>query len=582
MGKSDPGNGRGGTRGVRCAIYTRKSSEEGLEQEFNSLDAQRESCEAYIKSQKHEGWQVNEAWYDDGGISGATMARPALQRLLDDVSNGKIDVIVVYKVDRLTRALTDFAKIVETFDNHNASFVSVTQQFNTTTSMGRLTLNVLLSFAQFEREVTGERIRDKIAASKKKGMWMGGPLPLGYDTEERKLIVNKTEANVVRHIFQRYAAIGSVRVLKDELDADGVVSKTRCSKNGRRTGGVPLARGALYLMLQNRIYLGEIVHKDQSYPGEQDAIIEKALWDTVQAKLSENRIEQKTGGTAKEPSLFAGLLHDEHGHHLTPSHANKNGKRYRYYISRSLTTGNKASAPTARRIPAGEIEGLITRRIQDFLGDRAEAFEAISQQVQNVAEQERLTALAADLTERWHELSPAEVRSILLALLARIEIHEEKVDITINSMRIVDVLQNDPMDLPQVIGEGQKADRLKISVPAKLKRTGLGIKMIIDGPDGHRGNGSVDPSLARLVVKGHVYRDKLIKGKGASLTDIANSQNVTRSYFTRLVRLTFLAPDIIRAILEGQHPPMLTAAKLTKASRLPLTWPEQKKVLGFS
>jgi len=405
---------------------------------------------------------------------------------------------------------------------------------------------------------------------------------MGYDTEERKLIVNKTEAKVVRHIFQRYTVIGSVRELKNELDADGVVSKIRCSKNGRRTGGVPLARGALYLMLQNRIYLGEIVHKDKSYPGEQDAIIEKALWDTVQAKLSANRVEQKTGGAAKEPSLFAGLLHDEHGHHLTPSHANKNGKRYRYYISRSLTTGNKANAPTARRIPAGEIEGLVIRRIRDFLGDRAEAFEAISQQVQNIAEQKRLTAHAADLTERWEELSPAEVRSILLAFVARIEIHEERIDITVNTARIADVLQNDPMDLSQAIGEGQEADRLTISVPAKLKRTGLGIKMIIDGPDGRRGNGRVDPSLARLIVKGHVYRDKLIKGKGASLSDIASSQNVTRSYFTRLVRLTFLAPDIIRAILEGRHPPMLTAAKLSKASRLPLTWPEQQEVLGFN
>ncbi len=232
MGNPDSANGRSGTRGIRCAIYTRKSSEEGLEQDFNSLDAQRESCEAYIKSQKHEGWQAIETYYDDGGISGGTMERRALKHLLGDIQSGKVNVVVVYKVDRLTRSLSDFARIVETFDNHNVSFVSVTQQFNTTTSMGRLTLNVLLSFAQFEREVTGERIRDKIAASKKKGMWMGGPLPLGYDTEERKLIVNKAEARVVRHIFRRYAVIGSVRELKEELDAKGVVSKARCPGTG--------------------------------------------------------------------------------------------------------------------------------------------------------------------------------------------------------------------------------------------------------------------------------------------------------------------------------------------------------------
>ncbi len=582
MGKPDPGKGRNGSMSVRCAVYTRKSSEEGLEQHFNSLDAQRESCEAYIKSQKHEGWQVIEKYYDDGGISGATMARPALQRLLDDVRDGRVDVIVVYKVDRLTRALTDFAKIIETLDSHTVSFVSVTQQFNTTTSMGRLTLNVLLSFAQFEREVTGERIRDKIAASKKKGMWMGGPLPLGYDTEDRKLIVNKAEAKVVRHIFQRYAALGSVRGLKEELDANGVVSKIRHSKTGRSWGGVPLARGALYLMLQNRIYLGKIVHKDKSYPGEHDAIIEKALWDMVQAKLSANRVERKTGEAAKEPSLLAGLLYDGHGHRLTPSHANKSGKRYRYYISHSLTTGNRTSAPATRRIPAGEIEGLVIRRIQDFLGDPAEVFEAISRHSKMAAKQKRLTAHAVDLTERWEELSPAEVRSILLALIARIKIHEERVDITINTMRIADVLQNGPMSLSEITGVGKKADRLTLSVPAKLKRTGLGIKMIIDGPDGGKGNGKPDPSLVRLIVKGHLFRDKLIKGGGASLSDIASSQNVTRSYFTRLVRLTFLAPDIIRAILDGRHPPMLTATKLTKASRLPLTWPEQKKILGFS
>jgi len=261
----------------RCAIYTRKSSEEGLEQDFNSLDAQREACEAYIRSQRHEGWHCLPAMYDDGGISGATLERPALQRLLSDIEAGSVDAVVVYKVDRLTRSLADFAKIVEVFDTKGVSFVSVTQQFNTTSSMGRLTLNMLLSFAQFEREVTGERIRDKIAASKKRGMWMGGCAPLGYDVKEKKLIVNESEAQRVRHIYRRYAALGSVRTLKAELERDAIRSKSRVDRFGRRFGDKPLARGALYLMLQNRLYRGEVVHKAMSYPGEHAAIIDATL-----------------------------------------------------------------------------------------------------------------------------------------------------------------------------------------------------------------------------------------------------------------------------------------------------------------
>src|SRR4051794_16237008 len=271
---SKPAPPRGG-HGWRCAIYTRKSSEEGLEQAFNSLDAQREACEAYIKSQRHEGWTCLAQAYDDGGLSGATMDRPALQQLLADIQAGKVDVIVCYKVDRLTRSLADFAKIVEVFDAKGVSFVSVTQQFNTTTSMGRLTLNVLLSFAQFEREVTGERIRDKIAASKRKGMWMGGVPPLGYRAQDHKLIIVDREAETVRFIFRRYAELGSVRLLKEELDARSIRSKLRTSASGRLRGGKPFARGALYLMLQNRIYRGEIVHREQSHPGEHAPIIDQ-------------------------------------------------------------------------------------------------------------------------------------------------------------------------------------------------------------------------------------------------------------------------------------------------------------------
>jgi site-specific DNA recombinase len=327
---------RRSSKRTRCAIYTRKSSDEGLEQAFNSLDAQREACAAFIVSQKHEGWTVLPTLYDDGGFSGGNLERPALKRLLADIEAGQIDVVVVYKVDRLTRALSDFAKLVDIFDRRGVSFVSITQQFNTTTSMGRLTLNVLLSFAQFEREVIGERVRDKIAASKKKGMWMGGMPPLGYDVKDRKLVVNNNEARAVVDIYRRYLALKSVRALKDELAAARITSKRRVRPDGTEYGGQKLARGALYLMLQNRIYRGEITHKGNSYPGEHPAIIEQQLWDHVQAVLAKNRVERATGVRVKHPSLLAGLVFDGTGERLTPTYAIKKGTRYRYYVSASL------------------------------------------------------------------------------------------------------------------------------------------------------------------------------------------------------------------------------------------------------
>src|SRR6202521_4163601 len=402
---------------VRCAIYTRVSTEHGLDQEFNSLDAQYEAASAYIKSQAHAGWTLIRSRYDDGGYSGGSTDRPDLQRLLDDIRSRKLDVIVFSKVDRLTRSLADFAKLVELFDAHGVSFVSVTQQFNTTTSMGRLTLNVLLSFAQFEREVTGERIRDKIAASEKKGMWMGGVPPLGYRVWDGKLVVVDNEAETVRYIFRRYAELGSIRLLKEELDAQGLTSKCRTSTSGRLWGGKPFARGALYLMLQNRIYRGEIVHKERSYPGEHTPIIDRELWDAVQARLAGNVAQRNAGGRTAQPSLLAGLLFDGDGNRMTPSHAVNKGTRYRYYVSRPLISKDQANGSAGLRIPAGEIEQLVASRVRQWLLDPGSIYTATSKCLPEPSTQQTLVSRAAEIGRRWSEQSQARRRTVLTALI---------------------------------------------------------------------------------------------------------------------------------------------------------------------
>jgi DNA invertase Pin-like site-specific DNA recombinase len=335
---------------IHCAVYTRKSSEEGLEQSFNSLEAQREACIAYISSQKHEGWVLVKDHYDDGGFSGGSMERPALQRLLIDISAGNVQTVIVYKVDRLTRSLADFAKIIEVFDSHGVSFVSVTQQFNTTTSMGRLTLNVLLSFAQFERELTGERIRDKVAASKKRGMWMGGVVPMGYDCVAHLLIVNQPEAETVREIFGQYLRLGCVNKLRSYLEQRQIRSKVRTSAAGQTSGGATYSRGALYHLLNNRSYIGEIVHRGQSYPGQHEAIVPRELWDQVASRLQANNQAHRSRKSHATPSLLSGIVFDPKGVRFTPTHAVKNGKRYRYYTSQTVIqqTGN---GPVVARFP---------------------------------------------------------------------------------------------------------------------------------------------------------------------------------------------------------------------------------------
>jgi DNA invertase Pin-like site-specific DNA recombinase len=563
---------------MRCAIYTRKSSEEGLEQEFNSLDAQRESCEAYVKSQRAEGWEPLPDRYDDGGFSGGTTERPALKHLLADVEAGRVDVVVVYKVDRLTRSLPDFVRMVESFDAHSVSFVSVTQAFNTTSSMGRLTLNVLLSFAQFEREVTGERIRDKIAASKKKGMWMGGLSPLGYDAVDRKLVVNEREAETVRHIFRRYAQARSVRLLKNELDSEGVVSKVRRTRTGKVQGGKPFARGALYLMLQNRIYLGEIVHKDKSYPGEHGAIVDRELWDQVQEVLKNNRVDRQIGSGAQNPSLLAGLLYGGRGGRLTPTHAVKKGRRYRYYISQIQSAPSGEGTPAIRRIPAGDIEGIVTRRLQELLSSPRELLGVLEAHTPEAIDQKSLTGAAASLAREWTGLERSRIRGLLLAFVPRVEVHKTRVNIHIAPSRLAKILRSGSMEFPPLYKSPDEETHPVLSVPAQLKRTGMEMKMIVGGEAGKR---IPDPALVRLIVRAHTVKESLPSCAGMELSELAKHHGVGDSYISRLFRLTLLAPDITRAILDGQQPPELTGARLMRDTRFPLAWDEQRRVLGF-
>jgi site-specific DNA recombinase len=458
----DAPSNRGGGRKICCAIYTRKSSEEGLEQEFNSLDAQREACEAFVRSQKHEGWSVLPQLYDDPGYSGGTMERPALKRLLADIAAHRIDAVVVYKVDRLTRSLSDFAKIVEVFDAHSVSFVSITQAFNTTTSMGRLTLNVLLSFAQFEREVTGERIRDKIAASKKKGLWMGGQPSLGYDVKDRKLVVNEAEAAIVRMIFRRYLELGSVRGLKAALDEEKLVSKQRAAADGSPYGGKSFSRGALYLMLQNRVYRGEIVHKGAVYPGEHDAIVDEDLWTSVQLRLEANGVERRERRAPARSNLLTGVLFDADGQPMTPTHAVKKGVRYRYYVSRRLVTGTRDAdgnrQTSGQRIPAPNLEGLVVQRLRSFFADPVAVIESLPRHRSDAPSQKRATEATTEIVRALDDRREDVWNTIFRPMIVRVQARLDRIDIDLSAESLVErLLQTNNIDSHS--GEGDFTSR---------------------------------------------------------------------------------------------------------------------------
>lgn len=430
----------------RCAIYTRKSTEDGLDQDFNSLDAQREACEAYIASQASLGWRKVKTHYDDGGISGGTMERPALLQLLDVIKAGRVDVVVVYKIDRLTRSLMDFARIVDVFDGHDVSFVSVTQQFNTTTSMGRLTLNVLLSFAQFEREVTAERIRDKIAASKKKGMWMGGPSPLGYDAVDKQLVINDTEAATVRQLYQLYLETGSVQRLKERADALGIITKRRHRRDGSTQGGKPFSRGNLYQLLSNPIYIGRVVHHEETYDGKHDAIIDPDIWNSVQSQMASNTVDRRTSVNTNSPCLLTGLIFDETGDRLSPSHAIKEDVRYRYYVSHRLMQARR-KGKDGWRVPATAIERSVISIVIQHLNDQLKLAKLLDLDSLSPNAHRNAFARAEGISAQLKSTSPVAHKKLLQEILHRVELHPEKLIIEINLAKLRSVLEIDGHDL---------------------------------------------------------------------------------------------------------------------------------------
>jgi site-specific DNA recombinase len=519
----------GPTKPVRCAIYTRVSTDHGLEQDFNSLDAQHDAAQAYIRSQAHAGWTLIRARYDDGGYSGGSTDRPALQRLLSDVKAGKIDVIVVYKVDRLTRSLADFAKLVELFDGHGVSFVSVTQQFNTTTSMGRLTLNVLLSFAQFEREVTSERIRDKIAASKRKGLWVGGIVPLGYATKDRKIVVVEEAAERVRTIFRRYLELGSLNLLMADLSGRGIVTKVRSLKTGRTVGGIPFTRGPLAHLLRNRFYIGEVAFKGEVLPGEQPAILDRDLFDAVQAKLNDQRTNH-TAARGKSDALLIGRIYDDRGNRMTPSHVRKGGIKYRYYLSSPLLHGQPGRVGSVRRVPAAEVEARVARAVREHFGDPTEG----------------------------------EDRDLIRNHVIRIELQADQLAIELKAER------------------APNNDRLVLRIPWKKtpmkRRREIIVPVSVAPHDVRPIRAETRATLVAAIARGRHWLDEIVAGTVTSVEQIAARDKCSIRQVNMTISLAFLAPDLVKAAVEGRLPRSIGVTRLRDA---PAEWSRQYAMLGL-
>jgi site-specific DNA recombinase len=528
---------------ARCAIYTRKSTEYNLELAFNSLAAQREACEGYIKSQAHDGWRLIPGRYDDGAFSGASLDRPALQQLLADVRAGKIDIVLVYKVDRLTRSLADFAKLIELFDAHGVSFVSVTQSFNTSSSMGRLTLNVLLSFAQFERELIGERVRDKIAASKRKGIWVGGPVPLGYAAVDKKILVVPTEAEAVRTIFARYLELGSVRALAQDLDRRGIRSKPRRRSNGRTVGGGRFGVGALAYLLKNRFYIGEVVYRGEVHRGEHEPILDSTLFEAVQAKLAAQAVARRCR-LRGSPALLTGRLFDDRGNRMSPTHANKGGVRYRYYVSQAVLQRKPPPPGLISRVPAAEIEALVVAALRNHLDASGAA--------------EPLPDNDRELLERHLERVTLTANHLELRLRQSVEPTQAHDSANNSAGRPIASVTTIPWSSP---------------VPAAVKGT-------VHVP-AH--NTPMTPSrrdaLLMAIAKARNWADELVHGRVGSFAVLARREGKVERHIRLLVPLAFLSPRIVSGLLDGTAPAGLTITALARA--LPWSWAEQERRLGL-
>jgi DNA invertase Pin-like site-specific DNA recombinase len=541
---------------IRCAIYTRKSSEDGLEQEFNSLHAQRESCAAYIASQKHEGWVLLSEHYDDGGLSGGSLERPALQRLLDDVRARRVDQIVVYKIDRLTRSLADFSKIVDVLDAAGASFVSVTQSFNTATSMGRLTLNMLLSFAQFEREVTAERIRDKIAASKRKGLWMGGQVPLGYEPDGRTLKISDMEAQTIRTLYVLYERLGTIREVRDEAERLGLRSRRRETSDGHLTGGNLFNRGHIHHILTNPLYAGRIRHRDKVHDGQHPPIIDPERWDRIQEQLQDGAARQRGKISATRRSLLCGKLFDETGDRLTPSHAKtSDGTRLRYYISHRLVSRSGETHPGAWRLPAEELETRIADLVRATLS--SPGFAAT---LPAGATADAIAQVSSCLAELIDDASAAD----LLALVERIDIAPGALTLKLHATGIAERLAVEP--------DHVDAGRLVSTHPFGLRRRGVETKIVLSDAPTNR-----DDTLIRNIARAHIWFESIRAGQ--TFDEIAAAAGTSKRRVQDMVGLAFLAPDMVRQVLEGRQPPGFTS-DWCKAHELPSDWSDQRALLA--